>query len=427
MKQIVKEQFRKEYKDRRVTTPGWLVSAVRAGDEEAFDEIIVRFRSMAYSSAYKVLGDAHLAEDVVQEAFVEAYLTLNCLRDSEAFPGWFRRIVYKQCDRFLRRQRVTTVPLDASTYSDEFSDIFNPATYVEQHETQQIVEKAVASLSESERAVIWLFYHHELSLKDIAARLDISINAVKKRLFDARKHLRPKLLSEAQSQIKEQQLAYGESFPEWIRLLIAVRTNDHHLVQGLLTKNPYLVSDRPVWKIRSGLQHMDAQMYQQMMSSHNPLLHEAVRAGSVEMVRLLLDYGANINARFNGLTALHEAVLNNSPAIVQLLLLRLAGVDVCTDTRLTPLHHAAMRGYVLVAQGLLLYGANVDSRDCEGRTALHWAALKGYRAIVQLLLQYNANPALRDEQGRTPADWAFRRGYGEVTALLYGDKKGSDL
>jgi len=67
---------------------------------------------MAYASAYATVGDGCLAQDIAQEAFLDAYLNLSKLRDPAAFPGWFRRIVLGHSNRQRRRQPVTTVPLE---------------------------------------------------------------------------------------------------------------------------------------------------------------------------------------------------------------------------------------------------------------------------------------------------------------------------
>src|SRR5215813_6292729 len=82
-----------------------LVIRVREGDTQAFGEIVRRFEDMAVAYGYSLVGDFQLAEDVAQEAFLEAYVCLGQLREPAAFPGWFRRIVVKQCDRITRRKR----------------------------------------------------------------------------------------------------------------------------------------------------------------------------------------------------------------------------------------------------------------------------------------------------------------------------------
>jgi DNA-directed RNA polymerase specialized sigma24 family protein len=69
---------------------------------EAFGELVLRFQDMAFACAYAVLGDAYLAEDVAQDAFVVAWQKLDQLREPDAFPGWFKRIVLSQCNRLTR-------------------------------------------------------------------------------------------------------------------------------------------------------------------------------------------------------------------------------------------------------------------------------------------------------------------------------------
>ena len=91
-----------------------LIEKTRAGELDAYAEIIRRFQDMAYGYAYSILGDFHLAEDATAEAFFQAYRDIAALCDPAAFPGWFRRIVFKHCDRITRRRGVSTVPLAAA-------------------------------------------------------------------------------------------------------------------------------------------------------------------------------------------------------------------------------------------------------------------------------------------------------------------------
>ena len=91
-----------------------LVSCAAAGDVDAYGRLVRRFQDMAYGYAYSLLGDFHLAQDVAQDAFLRAYLGLGKLDEPAAFPGWFRRIVFKYCDRMTRRKRVPAVPLESA-------------------------------------------------------------------------------------------------------------------------------------------------------------------------------------------------------------------------------------------------------------------------------------------------------------------------
>ena len=88
-----------------------LIAEVKLGNKRAYEPIVKRFQDMAVAYGYATLGDWQLAEDAAQEAFIAAYCELSALRDPQAFPGWFRRIVIKQIDR-IRRGRPRYVPLD---------------------------------------------------------------------------------------------------------------------------------------------------------------------------------------------------------------------------------------------------------------------------------------------------------------------------
>ena len=91
-----------------------VIERARSGDLEAFGEIVARFQDLAYGCGYAVLGDAHLAEDAAQGAFVEAYRSLRSLSEPAAFPGWFRRIVLGRCSRLRRERKLPEVPLEAA-------------------------------------------------------------------------------------------------------------------------------------------------------------------------------------------------------------------------------------------------------------------------------------------------------------------------
>ena len=89
-----------------------LVVNARDGDRDAYAEIMERFRENAHARAYGVLKDYHLAQDVVQEAFAEAFFGLDKLNEPAAFPGWFKRIVIKRIDRVIRRKKHPTGSLE---------------------------------------------------------------------------------------------------------------------------------------------------------------------------------------------------------------------------------------------------------------------------------------------------------------------------
>ena len=168
-----------------------LVERAQTGDLEAYGQIVARFQDMAYGFAFAMLGDFHLAQDAAQEAFVQAYRDLAELREPAAFPGWFRRIVSKHCDRLTRGKRIPTVPLEAA--GGVASRDPNPARAAESREMRNKVLQAIGRLPEGERAVTTLFYINGYSHRDIAGFLEIPVGTVKRRLHDSRKRLKEKV------------------------------------------------------------------------------------------------------------------------------------------------------------------------------------------------------------------------------------------
>lgn len=82
-----------------------LVRLAQTGDKDAFGALVKHYQNMAYGVSFSRIDDADLAQDVAQEAFVEAYLSLGKLREPAAFSGWFYRILVKHADRGLRARR----------------------------------------------------------------------------------------------------------------------------------------------------------------------------------------------------------------------------------------------------------------------------------------------------------------------------------
>src|SRR5437867_7594207 len=125
-----------------------LVRAAQHGDKDAFGQIVMRFQDMAYASAYATVGDPGLAQDIAQEAFLDAYLNLSKLRDPAAFPGWFRRIVLGHSNRQRRSQPVTTILLEDA--GSLYAHLPDPALTLEETQLRQEVHSAIQRLPQSQ-------------------------------------------------------------------------------------------------------------------------------------------------------------------------------------------------------------------------------------------------------------------------------------
>ena len=169
-----------------------LVVRAQSGDVDAYGEIVRRFQDMACGYGYSLLGDFHMAEDAAQEAFLAAYRGLTDLREPAAFPGWFRRIVFKHCDRLKRGRALPVVPLDAA--GDLPGPDAPPSQAAEDREMQSRVLTAIQALDERERTVTTLFYINGYSQNDIAEFLEVPTGTVKSRLHASRSRLKERML-----------------------------------------------------------------------------------------------------------------------------------------------------------------------------------------------------------------------------------------
>ena len=184
-----------------------LVTRSRPGDVEAYGEIVRRFQDMAYGYAHSILDDFHLAEDVAQEAFIEAYRCLGNLREPAAFPGWFRRIVLKHCDRLTRRKEIPAAPLEAA--AEVASHGRQPSQAAEDREMRDKVLAAIRSLPVQQREVTTLFYINGYSQDDIAEFLEVPEGTVKSRLAASRTRLKERMLNMVEDTLKENALPEG--------------------------------------------------------------------------------------------------------------------------------------------------------------------------------------------------------------------------
>ena len=166
---------------------GDLVRSAQAGNAQSYEEIVRRFRTSAFGQAFATLGDGQLAEDAVQDAFVQAHLSLQSLAAPEAFPSRFRKVVATACNRITRRKSVTTIPLNETETVAAESE--GPSSRLERVERDRLVHAAMQALPEGQRTVTALYYVGGMTQRQVGDYLGLSEAAVKKRLHDARRNL----------------------------------------------------------------------------------------------------------------------------------------------------------------------------------------------------------------------------------------------
>ena len=171
-----------------------LIYRVLSGDDEAFGTLVQKYQKSVHALAWRKIGDFHFAEEITQDAFLQAYEKLRTLKELNQFAGWLYVITNNLCTDWLRKQKPAPQPLgDASVRA---IDQLTYERYVlEQRETEaterrhEIVKHLLEKLPESERTVVTLYYLGEMTTREISKFLGVSVNTITSRLQRARERL----------------------------------------------------------------------------------------------------------------------------------------------------------------------------------------------------------------------------------------------
>ena len=180
-----------------------LVRRIKAGDEEAFEQMVRRYHSRVYSLSYGVLRNPEDAEEATQDSFWTLYRKIGTFDESKKFFSWFYRVALNQAYSRARRRPVPTVPIDNTLPRFDERGHFVTADFpdwsakvedeVASREIAAKAEEFIAELPPAYRDVIWMADVEEMPPADIAETLDISMPAFKSRLHRARLHVRERL------------------------------------------------------------------------------------------------------------------------------------------------------------------------------------------------------------------------------------------
>lgn len=168
---------------------GEVVRRVLAGDVESYRILVERYRQQFGRYAVSLLGDADLAADAVQEAFIRAYDSLGTCRDPERFGAWFFRILTNQCHTARTRgggaRRDTIDVEEAGLASPDRAD-----AAVERGELATRLQQGLERLTPEQREAFVLKYVDERSYEEMAQLLGVGADALKMRVHRAREALR---------------------------------------------------------------------------------------------------------------------------------------------------------------------------------------------------------------------------------------------
>lgn len=148
-------------------------------DKAQFETLAARYRDMVYRVALNRLRNPADAEDVVQDVLLKLYLHKGGFADETYAKHWIIRVTLNRCSSLWRSPWKKAVPLDELCRDIPFADSKDSELFM-----------AVMALPEQHRTILYLFYYEDLTVKEIAGLMGLTVTTVTSRLHRARKRLK---------------------------------------------------------------------------------------------------------------------------------------------------------------------------------------------------------------------------------------------
>ncbi len=172
-------------------TEAALIAEAQSGNRNAYGELVRRHHAGVIHVIYRMCGDAELAQDAAQDAFIQAWLHLSTFRPGTSLRNWLYRIAVNAALDVLRREaKIADADFETLSMPDPQA---GPEAALLQKERTVAVQQAILALTEASRSVLVLREYGGLSYHEIAATLDIPLGTVMSRLNYARRQLKESL------------------------------------------------------------------------------------------------------------------------------------------------------------------------------------------------------------------------------------------
>lgn len=186
-------------------TDGLLAQQTMAGDQRAFETLVHRYSTSLFNFIYHFLNDYDQACDVLQQVFLQLYISLPKLRTGEPLKAWLFQVARNRCLDELRRKRaIHFSDLEAASEDDELSPLDAmpdteplPDELAERHDLQNHLRSAIQTLPPRFRSVVLLRYAAQLSFAEIGQALTMPEATAKTYFQRAKPLLRKALLTQS--------------------------------------------------------------------------------------------------------------------------------------------------------------------------------------------------------------------------------------
>jgi RNA polymerase sigma-70 factor (ECF subfamily) len=172
-----------------------LVLIAKQGDQQAYAELMGRYRDSIYYMLLKMVNNTSDAEDLMIEAFGKAFKNIDQYTPSFAFSTWLFKIATNNCIDFIRKRRTSTISIDQTSDDQETqsitiqSDTPDPEEHMIIDQKVRMLRDVVSKLKPRYKTLVELRYFNEYSYEEISEELELPIGTVKAQLFRARELL----------------------------------------------------------------------------------------------------------------------------------------------------------------------------------------------------------------------------------------------
>ncbi len=190
-----------------------LIQKAQSGDFDAFSSLIEKYKTKIYNLALKLSGDRHDAEDILQETFLKAVDNIDKFRAESSFGTWLYAIAVNNVRaRYAESKKADLRPIEdylpashgEETHGSELFDWGDPHNIMEQKELREMIDGYLAEMPKKYSMPFILRYYEDMSVKEVADTMKLSVAAAKSRILRARLALREKLSEMFREKTNEQ-------------------------------------------------------------------------------------------------------------------------------------------------------------------------------------------------------------------------------
>ncbi len=186
-----------------------LINKLKSGEEEAFRTVVNEYQRLILNCCFKFTKNAETAEDITQEVFIEVFRSVKNFRAESNLLTWIYRIAITKSLDYLKSQRrkkrfaaiKSLFEEDGVETNIQSTDSGGPERVLEDKERMKVLSWAMDSLPEKQKIAFTLSKYDEMSYKEIADILNLSISSVESLIFRAKTNLKKKLYSYYKKQL----------------------------------------------------------------------------------------------------------------------------------------------------------------------------------------------------------------------------------